>query len=42
MANYASAIHPNAALNMKSLIASQYRVFATLKRKPMFDYVHFS
>lgn len=42
MANYASAIHPNAAFNMKSLIASQFRAFATLKRKPMFDYVHFS
>lgn len=40
--HYASAIHPNAALNMKSLLASQYRVFASLKRKPLFAYVHFS
>lgn len=39
---YTSAIHTNAALNMKSLIASRYRVFASLKRKPMFAYVHFS
>ena len=40
--HYASASHTNAALNMKSLIASRYRVFASLKRKPMFAYVHFS
>jgi len=40
--HYASAIHPNAAQNMKSLIASRYRVIASLKRKPMFAYVHSS
>lgn len=40
--HYASAIHTNAALNMKSLLASQYRAFASLKRKPLFAYVHFS
>ena len=40
--HYASAIHTNAALNMKSLIASRYRVFASFKRKPMFAYVHSS
>ncbi len=40
--HYASAIHPNAAQNMNSLIASQYRFFASLKRKPMFAYVHSS
>ncbi len=40
--HHASAIHPNAAQNMKSMIASRYRVFASLKRKHMFAYVHSS
>lgn len=39
---YASAIHTNAAENMKSLIASRFRVLSSPKRKPMFAYVHSS
>jgi len=40
--HHASAIHTNAAQIVKSFIASRFRVLSSLKRKPMFAFVHSS